>query len=270
MARARNIKPGFFMNDVLGSLHPLARLLFAGLWTVCDRSGRVEDRPRKIKAETLPYDECDADELLEQLREAGFIARYKAGDKKVIQVLAWDKHQTPHQKEAPSTLPAQDEAEASTRQGQDSTESGTSKESLIVDCGLLIPDTGLQRSDADASPDKPGAASSKRGTRLAADWTLPDEWAGDAIAIRPEWTVAICHRVADAFRDYWISQPGQKGVKADWLATWRNWARNENRITGPPRESAKDADKRRIMESIRGNGGSDSGTTIEGTAKRVA
>ncbi len=33
--------------------------------------------------------------------------------------------------------------------------------------------------------------------------------------------------VADKFRDYWISQPGQKGVKLDWSATWRNWVRNE-------------------------------------------
>jgi len=27
------------------------------------------------------------------------------------------------------------------------------------------------------------------------------------------------------FHDYWVAQPGQKGVKADWLATWRNWCR---------------------------------------------
>jgi len=31
---------------------------------------------------------------------------------------------------------------------------------------------------------------------------------------------------AAKFRDYWNSQPGQKGVKLDWAATWRNWCRN--------------------------------------------
>lgn len=31
---------------------------------------------------------------------------------------------------------------------------------------------------------------------------------------------------AAKFRDYWNSQPGQKGVKLDWDATWRNWCRN--------------------------------------------
>jgi hypothetical protein len=29
------------------------------------------------------------------------------------------------------------------------------------------------------------------------------------------------------FIDYWIAQPGQKGVKSDWEATWRNWMRRE-------------------------------------------
>ena len=32
----------------------------------------------------------------------------------------------------------------------------------------------------------------------------------------------------EKFKDYWISQPGQKGVKLDWFATWRNWVRNTN------------------------------------------
>jgi hypothetical protein len=28
--------------------------------------------------------------------------------------------------------------------------------------------------------------------------------------------------VAAEFRDYWAAVPGQKGVKLDWPATWRN------------------------------------------------
>lgn len=108
MARSRNIKPGFFTNDALGELPPLTRLLFAGIWTLCDREGRLEDRPRKIRAEILPYDQCDAEDMLQQLHDSGFIKRYKAGDTHIIQVLAWDKHQNPHIKEAASTLPAPD------------------------------------------------------------------------------------------------------------------------------------------------------------------
>ena len=32
----------------------------------------------------------------------------------------------------------------------------------------------------------------------------------------------------DQFKDYWIAQAGQKGVKLDWFATWRNWVRSTN------------------------------------------
>ena len=51
MARARNIKPGFFTNDELVELPFATRLLFIGLWTIADREGRMVDRPKKIKME---------------------------------------------------------------------------------------------------------------------------------------------------------------------------------------------------------------------------
>lgn len=56
MARARNIKPSFFTNLELGECSPLARLLFIGLWCIADRKGRLEDKPKQIKIQTIPYD----------------------------------------------------------------------------------------------------------------------------------------------------------------------------------------------------------------------
>lgn len=106
MARARNIKPGFFLNDTLAGCEPLARLLFAGLWTIADREGRLEDRPKRIKAEILPYDDCDPESLLQQLHDARFIVRYEADGERYIQVATWTKHQDPHYKERPSIIPA--------------------------------------------------------------------------------------------------------------------------------------------------------------------
>lgn len=108
MARARNIKPGFFKNDTLCELPPLARLLFAGLWTICDREGRLEDRPRRIKAEVLVYDDCDVDVLLSQLAAAGFVVRYTAGGANYIQIVNFHKHQDPHYKEKASEIPPPD------------------------------------------------------------------------------------------------------------------------------------------------------------------
>lgn len=106
MARARNIKPGFFANEDLAECDPLARLLFAGLWCLADREGRLEDRPKRIRAELLPYDACDADDLLNQLQARGFILRYSHGEGRFIQVLKFNAHQNPHMKEAKSTIPA--------------------------------------------------------------------------------------------------------------------------------------------------------------------
>lgn len=106
MARARMLKAKFFTNEVLGKLPPLARLLFAGLWTLADREGRLEDRPERIRAEVLPYDTgVDADDLLDQLERAGFIERYTVDGERYVQVCKWRQHQKPHPHEVPSVIP---------------------------------------------------------------------------------------------------------------------------------------------------------------------
>lgn len=92
----------------------MARLLFAGLWTIADKKGRMDDRPKRIKAEIFPYDSVRVPALLDALEAKGFIQRYRIGDAHFIQIVNFEKHQSPHQKEAPSTIPAPDEPEAST------------------------------------------------------------------------------------------------------------------------------------------------------------
>ena len=63
----------------------------------------------------------------------------------------------------------------------------------------------------------------KRGSRLAQDWVLSKSMGDWATQERPDLDV---RQVADQFKDYWVAQAGQKGVKLDWDATWRNWVRN--------------------------------------------
>ena len=79
MSRARNIKPGFFSNDVLVELPFEYRLLFIGLWTEADRAGRLEDRPLKIKMMVFPADNVDVNAGLQALHDRGFIQRYDPG-----------------------------------------------------------------------------------------------------------------------------------------------------------------------------------------------
>jgi hypothetical protein len=105
MARTRNIKPGFFLNEELAEIEPLGRLLFAGLWTIADREGRIEDRPKRIKAELLPYDDCDVDRLLDSLHENGFIVRYKVNGESYLEVKNFTKHQHIVGTEAKSIIP---------------------------------------------------------------------------------------------------------------------------------------------------------------------
>lgn len=116
--RARNLKPSFFKNEALAECSPLARLLFAGLWCLADREGRLEDRPKRIRAELLPYDDGSVDDLLSELNDAGFILRYSAAGGRFIQVVNFTKHQYPHRKEQASTIPAPDMPEASPVQEQ--------------------------------------------------------------------------------------------------------------------------------------------------------
>ena len=104
--RTRNIKPGFFKNEELAEIEPLGRLLFAGLWCMADREGRLCDRPKRIKVEILPYDDCDVDALLNQLASKGFIVRYKVNDEAYIQIVNFSKHQNPHKNEPQSSIPA--------------------------------------------------------------------------------------------------------------------------------------------------------------------
>lgn len=105
MARIRQIKPQFFVDEDVARLTPLARLMFVGMWTHADKHGRLEDKPRTIKVVTLPFDDCDPETLLAELVAAAMIIRYAVDGKKCIQIKSFEKHQKPHPKEPSSELP---------------------------------------------------------------------------------------------------------------------------------------------------------------------
>lgn len=102
--RARNLKPGFFVNEDLGSSDPLTSLVFLGLVASADRKGILEDRPRRIRAEVFPYRfEVDMESHLGFLAEHGFISRYVSPcGTKLIHVTRFLRHQNPHQDERAS------------------------------------------------------------------------------------------------------------------------------------------------------------------------
>lgn len=105
MARARNIKPGFFLNEDLVELPYEDRLLFIGLWTLADREGRLENRPKRIKMQIFPADALDVPEALLRLYGKKLITLYNVDGMDFIAVNNFLKHQHPHHKEAQSSIP---------------------------------------------------------------------------------------------------------------------------------------------------------------------
>lgn len=228
MSRARNIKPGFFKNEDLVELPFEYRLLFIGLWTMADREGRLEERPKKIKMELFPADPVDVCAGLTELDARGFILRYEIGGKQYIQILAWKKHQNPHVKEAQSTIPPPCEHSASTVQEHDE-HSASPADSLI-----LIPDSLIQE-----EPPQPAAARS-RGSRLPEDWKPSEELVAWA---RKEFPAVDLKLEIARFVDHFRSKTGRGASMLDWAATFRNWIRRSidfsprnvpHGTTGPP------------------------------------
>ena len=159
MARARNIKPGTFKNEVLGVADPIYTLLFEGLWLLADREGRLEDRPLRIKGEIFPYrDGLDVDALLNWLQANGFIRRYVADGMRCIVVLEFMKHQNPHKNEPESVLPAPGAIHATTDGiGTAPEKIGSAPaDSLIPDSGFT--DSGSLTAEGAAPPAAPSPA----------------------------------------------------------------------------------------------------------------
>lgn len=103
--RARLLKPGFFTNEDLAQLPVRARLLFAGLWGLADREGRLEDRPERIKAAIFPYERVRIEPLIAALTRAGFVKRYTAVYTRCLALPTFAKNQHPHPREPASILP---------------------------------------------------------------------------------------------------------------------------------------------------------------------
>lgn len=153
MARARNIKPSIFKNELLGTADPLLTLLFESLWCLADKAGRLEDRPLRIKAETFPYREnLDVNVYLTELASLGFICRYISSNIAYIQIVNFVKHQNPHKTEKESDIPEYSiESDSCSIHGKYTLNKGSRPaDSLIPDS--LIPDSNIPKKSP-ASPD---------------------------------------------------------------------------------------------------------------------
>lgn len=106
------------------------------------------------------------------------------------------------------------------------------------------PDTETEKIQIEK--EEPTGSSKKRGTRL------PENWKPDipfALSVGLSHSQAL--NEAQAFREWWPAQPGQKGVKADWDLTWRTWCRRaaakRPASTAPPSETVGSLSRKQLF-----------------------
>ncbi|WP_336695655.1 hypothetical protein [Delftia acidovorans] len=223
MARARNIKPGLFKNEILGVADPIYTLLFEGLWVLADREGRLEDRPLRIKAEVFPYrDGVNVDEMLSWLQANGFIVRYEADGKKCIAVCEFVKHQNPHKNESESELPAPVFVGASSEEIGSTRADSLSSDSLSSDS--LKP---ADKPATTAKPSRPSAGLKTLKTYLAECEEQGVKPVPDDHAIRTFMAKAgICDEMQQLawmrFREEHTTGTRKDKRQKDWPATFAN------------------------------------------------
>jgi len=242
--RIRSIKPEFWSSEDIAALPWDCRLLFIGLWSYVDDSGVGRDNEKLIVADLFPLEDDTRDALatvsrgLDALTAAGLVNRYTVDGRRFLHITTWRSHQKidrPANPRYPSptceNAEIRDALATPSRHPIEGSSPGTGEQGNRG--------TGEQGNDDSLRSSSPSAA--KRGTRLPSDWQPSNELVDQMRRECPAVDLRSEHRV---FADHWASQPGQKGVKTDWAATWRNWMRRANPPNsvraGPGRRSTTD------------------------------
>lgn len=233
MARSRNIKPSFFTNDELGDVNPLARLLFIGMWTIADYKGCFEYKPKRLKVQLLPYDDCDIEQLVNDLDKSGFISIYTVQGRKYIKALNFTKHQNPHKNERDggSEIPDIDQQDIENQEKslnssdlqnieinreQDGTDRADSL-NLIPDSINLIPEVISDVVEKSASPK---TKSKTQKTSVPENFQISDQVQA--------WAISKNFGDLEQHLEYFIAKAAANGYKyADWDAAFKTAIRDD-------------------------------------------
>lgn len=252
MPRARMIKPKFFLNEDLAELGSMAQVLFIGLWTVADCEGRLEDRPKRLKASLMPYYDCDVDGVLQGLAECGFILRYEVGGVRFIQIYHWREHQYPHKNEDASIIPQPGAVGLEVVPTPEKIQSvpdfiestpeniGSTSQVFGLDTSNLDP---LESVSPPISPPTGGEPSDNFTEFADYVWTTwPDRngkklYKGRALAVLRRLAARDWDAVALGVENFAASSQAKKGLAPDlfrWLRDdgWRDWQEPERVLNG--------------------------------------
>ena len=230
MARTRSLKPQFFKNDLLAECQPLARLLFSGLWCMADAEGRLEYRPLRVKAEVLPYDDCDVDQLVDELEQRGFVRRYTVDDVTILVIPKFLDHQRPHPKEPTESFPTEENATAGNKFDRAVNKSGTAGNKFVravYDCASYpSPFNPSPSNPSVAAPDKSAALPKRQPQKDLISWDSVQGWSGITDADRDAWATAypaatLTTELAKASE--WLRSNPTKAKRTNWRKFVTGW-----------------------------------------------
>lgn len=192
--------------------------------------GSIEGLDAEVMAFTLDMPAEDAEAILEAMESRGLIEDNRLN--------GWEKRQ-----------PKREDNTAAERQRARRERHAESRNVTQCHAESRPVTTEEKRGEEKREDKKDQEHGRSQGSRLPADWSLTAEYRQAAAQARPDWPTGYVETVAASFRDYWIAQPGAKGRKVDWLATWRNWCRNDR--SKPVQGLPTGQPKQRVMLSDR-------------------
>lgn len=253
MARIRSVHPGQWTDEAFVACGAWARLLAIAVRNEADDNGVFEWKPLVLKMRLFPADAVDVAALLAELEGAGIVKRVEQSGKDYGLIRNFRRYQRPDKPK--SQHPLADEhrqfvgivADNSTTETQpEAVNSGNSRGTVGDESGSGRGFASQRKEEGgnrnrkreeewDSENKSRGAADAAetRGARLKIE-ALPDEWRAFCRANRRDLDP---DRTWQRFSDYWTAQPGARGRKVDWAATWRNWVRDERPPAGAPPQS---------------------------------
>lgn len=199
---------------------------WVNLLCLCCRHGGELPKTTEDIAFALRRSLIGCQSVLDRLAIAGLIDRCKGGPNGMFYAIhGWEKRQYKSDSSTDRVKRYRERSKNVSETPPDTdTDTDTEREEKLV--APLPP-----------SAEKKKATEGKTGSRLPPDWHPSEEEQGFAIqnGVSPR-------SEAEKFRDYWTAQPGAKGRKTDWSATWRNWVRRaaETNKARPGMSGSKD------------------------------
>jgi hypothetical protein len=219
MSRIRTIKPDFFRHEGLQDLErenpeSYSMLVFAGLFTVADKNGRFEWKPRSLKLDILPFLNFDMAITLNLLEKEKFIVSYSVEEKKYGMIPTFSEHQRITGKEAitPGRHPGPEQRNTGETPGKHPVAQEKEREK--------------EREEEGEVASQPAPSSAKVRRRLTQKTGAPDEF--EISEDLKEWASKACpNSCLEEETEKFLDHHRAVGSSfKDWDAAWRKWMRN--------------------------------------------